>query len=124
MSLRRALCFPLAAFLLAGLTGCADVADRFEGLRAGAEDATDSARFCLSLARAAAALDTGSPDTAADAVEELLVHAPDRVRDDARTVVDGVRRAEERGEDVWEDEEIRAAVARLRDDTRELCDPR
>lgn len=123
MSLRRPVTAVLAVLLLVGVAGCADVADRVDELRSTTEETTDRARFCLSLARAAAALETGSPDTAADAAEEVLVHAPEDVREDARTVVDGIRRAEEQGEVAWDDPEVREAVERLRERTLETCDP-
>lgn len=124
MSVRRVLVSALAVPLLLAVTACSDVADRVDELRSGAEQVTETARFCLSLARAASAIDAGSPDTAADAAEEVLVHAPDDVREDARTVVDGIRHAEDRGENFMDDPEVRAAIERLRDRTTDLCDPR
>jgi hypothetical protein len=123
MSLR----LPVAALtvvLLVTTAACADVADRLDEVRSDSDEVTQTARFCLSLARAAAAIETGSPDTAADAAEEVLVHAPEDVREDARIVVEGIRRAEERGERAWEDPEVREAIERLRERTRDLCDPR
>lgn len=119
----RARSLVLAVALLLGAAACSDVADRVDSLRSSTEEMTESVRFCLALARAAAAVETGSPDTAADAAEEVLVHAPTEVRDDARIVVDGMRRAEEAGENPMDDPDVRQALERLRDRTRELCDP-
>lgn len=114
----------LAASVLLLTAACSDVADRVDDLRSGAEQVTETARFCLSLARAASAVDAGSPDTAADAAEEVLVHAPDDVRADARTVVEAIRAAEDHGASALDDPEVRDAIDRLRERTTQLCDPR
>jgi hypothetical protein len=113
---------PLA--LLAVVTvGCADVRERVDDLRAGADELTDRGRFCLSVARTAAAVEAGSPETAADAAEEVLAQAPDEVRDDARFLADRLQEARDGDREALREPEVREAAERLRDRTRELCDP-
>jgi hypothetical protein len=113
----------LLALLLAAAVGCSDVRDRVDDLRSGADDLSDQAQFCLSVARTATAIETGSPDTAASAAEEAVAQAPDELRDDARFVADRLRAARDGDRDALRDPEVREAAERLRDRTRELCDP-
>jgi hypothetical protein len=114
----------LALALLTVVTvGCADVRERVDDLRADADELTDRARFCLSVARTASAIEAGSPETAADAAEEVLAQAPDELREDARFVADRLREARDGDREALEDPEVREAAERLRDRTRELCDP-
>jgi hypothetical protein len=114
----------LALALLVVLTvGCADVRDQVDDLRTGADELSDRARFCLSVARTASAIEAGSPETAADAAEEVLAQAPDELREDAGFVAERLRAARDGDRDALEDPEVREAAERLRDRTRELCDP-
>jgi hypothetical protein len=114
----------LALALLTVVTvGCADARERVDDLRAGADELTDQARFCLSVARTVSAIETGSPETAADAAEEVLAQAPDELREDARFVADRLREARDGDREALQDPEVREAAERLRDRTRELCDP-
>jgi hypothetical protein len=113
----------LAPLLIAGSIGCTSTLERVDDLRTSTTEMSETARFCLTLARAVAAYETGSPRTAADAVEELLVQAPPEVRDDAREVVEALRRAQDGDRDALADAEVQAAIDRLRATTEELCDP-
>jgi hypothetical protein len=113
----------LLALLVLTTVGCADVRERVDDLRAGADDLTERGRFCLSVARTASAIEGGSPETAADAAQEVLAQAPDELREDARLVADRLQAAREGDRDALRDPEIRDAAERLRDRTRELCDP-
>jgi hypothetical protein len=112
-----------SALLALVAVGCSDVGDRVDDLRGGADDLTERAQFCLSIARTATAIEAGSPETAAAAAEEVLAQAPDELRDDARFVADRLREARDGDDDALRDPEVRAAAERLRDQTRELCDP-
>ncbi len=113
----------VAVLLVLGAGACADVRDRVDELGGSADDLTDQARFCLSVTRALTATDAGSPETAAAAAEELLAHAPEHLREDARTVARALIAARDEDAAPLEDPEARAAAERLRDGTRELCDP-
>lgn len=119
----RALLIVAVAVLVLGAAACADVRDRMDDVRADAEQVTDTARFCLGVARAVAAIEAGSPRTAAEAAAEVLVHAPDDVRADARLVARAVQQAREGDRSAIEDPQFEAAVDRLQDRTREICDP-
>jgi hypothetical protein len=113
----------LVALLAVTAVGCADVRDRVDDLRAGADDLSERAQFCLSVARTASAIDTGSPETAAAAAEEALAQAPDELRDDARLVADRLRAAGDGDPQALREPEVREAAERLRERTREMCDP-
>jgi hypothetical protein len=120
---RSSLRLLLSTLLLVAAVGCSDVRDRVDDLRAGAEDLNDRTQFCLSVARTATAIETGSPDTATAAAEEAVAQAPDELRDDARFVADRLRAARDGDKEALRDPEVRDAAERLRDRTREMCDP-
>jgi hypothetical protein len=103
--------------------GCSDVRDRVDDLRSGADDLSEQAQFCLSVARTASAIDAGSPETAAAAADEALAQAPDELRDDARLVAERLRAARDGDTGALREPEVREAAERLRDRTREMCDP-
>jgi hypothetical protein len=113
----------LPALLVIAAAGCADVPDRVDDLRAGAEDVTERGRFCLSVARTASAIESGSTDTAVAAAEEALAQAPDELRDDARFVADRLRAARDGDREALRDPELHDTAERLQARTRELCDP-
>ena len=123
MRRRCVLVLVLAAVLTAAVGGCADVGDRVDRLRSDTQELTDRARFCLAITRAATAIESGSPATAQEAAEEVLAQAPEELADEARAVVDELRRVQgDDGADL-RDAELRAAAERLRTRTLELCDP-
>jgi hypothetical protein len=112
----RLLALLLSAGLLAAVGGCAQVRDRVDDVRASTDDLTDRARFCLSVARAVTAVESGAERSAVDAAEEALTHAPDEVAADARLVAESLRQ----GVDVT-DPQLQDAAQRLEERTRELC---
>jgi hypothetical protein len=113
----------LLALLVLLAAGCSDVSDRVDDLRSGADDLSERAQFCLSVARTATAVEAGSPETAATAAEEALAQAPEELRDDARFIAERLRAARDGDHDALDDPEVREAAERLHDQTRELCDP-
>ncbi len=129
--MRRALTSMVSIGLLASLSvGCAATDARVDDLRSAAGEVSGSSddpdveiEFCLSLARAAAAIESGSPETAEEATEETLARAPDRVADDARAVAETVREARDR--DDWDpgDPDLTAAVEHLAQGARSICSP-
>jgi hypothetical protein len=112
-----------AALLVVGASACSDARDGVDSLRSEAEELTETTAFCLSVTRAIAAIEAGSPVTAADAAAEVLTRAPDDIREDARLVVDTVNRARDGDRDALDEPEFQDAVDRLWSRTRELCDP-
>lgn len=120
---RRTVLLVQAALLVVGATACADARDSVDSLRSEADELTETAAFCLSVTRAIAAIEAGSPVTAADAAAEVLARAPDDLRDDARLVIDTVQRARDGDRGALEEPEFTAAVDRLWSRTRERCDP-
>lgn len=119
-----------AAALLATACGGVDdltaLRDQAGEVRGTISEVRDRAGFCFAVTRSLTAADGGtSPTQAYEAAEEVLAQAPDELRDDARTVTDALEQAAEQGDDsVLRSDEFRDAASRLRDRTRELCDPR
>lgn len=118
---------------LAMLTSACEGVDDLSGLSDGADDlsgsvdeVTDQARFCFAITRALTGIDGGTtPEQALDAAEEVLAQAPDELRDDAELVAETLAEAVEADDqELLEDEAFQAAAERLRDGTRERCDPR
>lgn len=103
--------------------GCGVVLDRVDDLRDSAEQATDRVRFCLALTRTVRAIESGSPDTAAEAAEEALATAPSDIADDAQQVVEALRRARDGQDGALNDPGVREAAQRLEQRARALCDP-
>lgn len=110
--------------------GCAATGARVDDLRNATDergsrgtDAADGTGFCLSLARAAAAIESDSPETAEEATEEALARAPVGIVDDARELAESVR--EDIDRDDWDpdDPELTAAVEHLTQSARTTCDP-
>jgi hypothetical protein len=125
LSVRRLLPFLLcAALLIVGSAACVDVRGTVDELRSDVAELSERSRFCLALARTLTAIESGSPDTAAESAEEVLAQAPADVRERAAAVADTLRDAQDRGGVALDDPELRAAAEELRDRTRELCDPR
>jgi hypothetical protein len=129
--MRRALIVPLSIGLLTALAvGCTAAGDRVDDvrtvageLRGNADQVRDDAGFCLSLTRAAAAIESGSPAIAEEATEEALARAPEEVVDDARAVAEAVRKARDEGEWSPHDPELTDAVERLAENARDSCTP-
>ncbi|MFA9432300.1 hypothetical protein [Egicoccus sp. AB-alg2] len=102
---------------------CSSLQERVDDVRSGAQDLTERGRFCLSVARAANALEGGNYETAADAAQEALAQAPEDLRGDARRLADAAEAVRAGDRSVLQDPEVVAAAERLRDDTRAMCDP-
>ncbi|GGI02585.1 hypothetical protein GCM10011354_00860 [Egicoccus halophilus] len=111
----------VAPLLLSG--ACSGLQERVEDVRSGSQELTDRARFCLSVVRAANALEGGDHTTAADAAQEALAQAPEELRGDARTVAEAAETVRQGDRSVLQDPTVVAAAERLQDDTRALCDP-
>lgn len=120
---RCVLVLVLAAVVTAAVSGCADVGDRVERVRNETQELTERARFCLAITRAATAIESGSPATAAEAAEEVLAQAPEELTAQARSVVDELRRVVADEDADLRDADLRQAAERLRARTLELCDP-
>jgi hypothetical protein len=112
-----------AVLLVLASGACSDVRDRVDDLRADAEQVSEDAAFCLSVARAVASVEGSSPDAAADAAEEALAQAPEELREDARILAGALRAARDGDHSAVDDEAVRAAVERLRAAARDRCDP-
>ncbi len=122
--MHRARSLALTVAIVATLAGgCAGLDAGVEDLRGGAEDLSERARLCLSIARAVSAVESGSPDTAEDAAAEVLAQAPDDLAATAGEVVDHLRAAAEAGDVSLREVALHDAADRLREETRELCDP-
>jgi hypothetical protein len=128
--MRRALYVMVSIGLLTSLSvACAATGARVDELRSAASERRDSSTdsdetgFCLSLARAAAAIESGSPETAEEATEETLARAPDEIAEAARAVAETVRDA--RDGDDWDadDPDLTDAVEHLSQTASSTCAP-
>lgn len=116
----------VSLLLLAAIaSGCTTVGDQIERAQDGAAEVSERARFCFAVTRALTALDGGaSLSEASDAAEEVLARVPDELRDDATVVAERLREAaDSQDPSGLSDPEFREAAERLRDGTREQCDP-
>ncbi len=113
----------LFALVLVGAIGCTDVREQREGAVDAIEQMGERGRFCLSLARAVTAIESASPGTARDAIEEAVTQAPDELLDDVRALADAIRAVEGEGAEGLRDPELQEAARTLHERTRELCDP-
>lgn len=117
---------PLLALLLVllALSGaCSDVQQQVGEVREATRELTDRARFCLSVTRAATALEGGNVETAAEAAQEAAAQAPAELRGDATIVADAADAYRAGDRAALEDPSVLAAAERLREDTRAMCDP-
>lgn len=109
-------------------TACSGVNDDLDGalddLRSTTSEVADRSQFCFAVTRALTSIDGGSnPEQARAAAEEVLIQAPEEIRDDANYVAERLDQAATQDDTSVLDEDFRAAAERLRDDTRQLCDP-
>lgn len=96
--------------------------DGLDTARSTLEDLSDDARFCLAVTRAVTAIESGSPATAEEAAEEVLAQAPDELTEEARGVVDELRRVRDGDADL-RGAGLSAAVDQLREAAAPRCDP-
>lgn len=113
----------LLTLVLVSTIGCTDVREHRDEAVDAVEQMSERGRFCLSLARAVTAIESASPDTAREAIEEAVTQAPDDLLDDVRALADAVRAAEDQGADGLRDPQVQEAARALRERTQELCDP-
>lgn len=111
----------VALLVLGG--ACSGLQERVDDVRGTATDLTERARFCLSVTRAATALEDGNYQTAADAAQEVLAQAPEELRGDARKLAEAAEAVRDGDHSVLEDPSVVSAADRLREDTRAMCDP-
>ncbi|MEX2503276.1 MAG: hypothetical protein WD378_00400 [Egicoccus sp.] len=113
-----------ALLVLLALSGaCSDVQEGVDDVRETAEELTGRARFCLSVTRAATALEAGNVRTTAEAAQEAAAQAPEELRGDARIVADAAEAVRNGDDGALEDPAVVAAADRLREETRAICDP-
>ena len=122
--MRRALLVSLSIGLLTSLSaGCTAAGDQVESVRSIASDVAGAAGFCLSLTRAVAAVESGSPATAEEAAEEALARAPDDLVDGARRVAEAVRQVRDEGDGIPADPQLTEALEQLIETARHTCQP-
>ncbi|MBW3619979.1 MAG: hypothetical protein KY461_07025 [Actinobacteria bacterium] len=89
-----------------------------------AGDASELVGYCTAAYRFQDAVEDRNPDDALEAAEDLAAEAPDDIRDEVETVLDGARAYQGGDEQALGDEEFQAAASAVADDTAERCDPR
>lgn len=109
--------------LLVGLTGCADIREVGDDVAGTATQLPDRVRFCLSVARAVNAVESGAPETATDAIEEAVAQAPDDRLDAVRDLAERIRAAEGAGADALRDPALVEEARQLRVRVRDRCQP-
>ena len=113
----------LFALVLVGTIGCTDVRERGDQAMDAIDQMSERGRFCLAVARAVTAIESASPETAREAIEEAVTQAPDELLDDVRALADAIRAAEDQGADGLRAPEVQQAAEALRERTLDLCDP-
>src|SRR5690625_3162690 len=95
------------------------------GLRAqqASEGLGERGRFCLSLTRAVTAVESASPDTAQEAIEEAVTQAPEGLLTEVRAFADDLRTVHELGIEGLKDPAVQTAASHLLEQTQELCEP-
>lgn len=109
--------------LLVGLAGCVDIREVADDVAGTATQWPDRVRFCLSVARATNAVESGSPDIATDAIEEAVAQAPDDRLDAVRELAARIRAAEDAGADALRDPALVEEARALRGQVRDRCEP-
>lgn len=116
----------LPALLLAGalLSGaCSQVGDAVDQAAERADRVAETARYCVQAIELAQAVSDRDVGAAVEAGQELVEVAPAEVADDARTLRDAARQAQDGNPEALQSEEVVAAAQRLRDTTERECKP-
>ena len=117
------------------LTGCGDIEEAVEDGISQASEVADQAReqvedtsrnvqFCSAALSTAQAIEKQDWESAIEAGEDLVAHAPEEIAQDAQTVLDGARSYHDGDQSVVQTDEFRDAAERVESYTRETCDPR
>ena len=89
-----------------------------------AERGSELIGYCTAAYRLQDAVEDRNPEDALEAAEDLAAEAPDDVRDEAETVLEGARAYQDGDDQALQDEEFQAAASAVADDAAERCDPR
>lgn len=89
-----------------------------------ASELSDLAGFCTAAYRTQDAIEDREPEDALEAAEDLVAEAPEDIRPQAETVLEGAQAFQEGDEGAIEDEGFQTAVTELVDYTQDRCDPR
>lgn len=118
----------LAALALVLTLGACDGA--VETVQDGIQEATEQAletveiaQFCKAALDVATAVDDRDWDRAIERGEVMVAEAPDDIRGDAQTVLEGAKRIRDGETAAAQDEEFQAAVERVQTYARDHCDP-
>ncbi|HEX9888169.1 MAG TPA: hypothetical protein VGA69_01725 [Nitriliruptorales bacterium] len=104
--------------------------DAVESVQEGVDQATRQAgeaiqiaEFCRAALDVANAVDDQDWDRAIERGEVMAAEAPDDIRGDTQTVLEGAKRIRDGDTAAAQDEEFQAAAQRVRDYARDRCDP-
>lgn len=89
-----------------------------------AEEVTELVGFCTAAYRTQDAVEDRDPEEALEAAEDLAAEAPDEVRPEAETVLDGARAYQGGDDEALEDEGFRTAATEVAEYAEAHCDPR
>ena len=125
--MRRTIVALTIAALPLSLTACGDAVETVqEGVSEATEAAGEAAqlvRFCTAALEVADAVNARDWERAIERGEEMVAEAPDEIRPDAQTVLEGARSIHDGDTAVAQSEEFQRAVERVRGYTRDRCDP-
>lgn len=125
--MRRVATTLTALTLVLTLGACGDAVETVqEGVRDAterAQEAVQTAQFCKAALDVANAVDDRDWDRAIERGEVMVAEAPDDIRDDAQTVLEGAKRIRDGDAAAAQDEQFQAAAERVRTYARDRCDP-
>lgn len=125
--MRRTLAALAVLALPLSLSACGDAVETVqEGINQATEQAQDAAtlvQFCKAALDVANAVNDQDWNRAIERGEVMLAEAPDEIRPDAQTVLDGAKRIRDGEMQVAQDEGFQAAAERVKQYTRDRCDP-
>ena len=111
----------VTALLLLG--GCDRVSETVADAGDDAEKVAETAQFCIAAGRVADAIKDRDAAAAREAAEDLVEEAPREIKDEARTLLAGAKKAEAGENGALRTEKFQAAARAVADYAREHCDP-
>lgn len=123
MRLSRLSTIAVIGVIVLGGASCSTVDEAVEGAQNAVEDVVDNVQYCAAAIQVADAVNNENWDRAISAGEDLVANAPDEIRPEAQTVLDGAREIRDGNRARAADPEFRQAAEQVEQFTRDHCDP-